>query len=448
MNLPNWLHLSENALWHIPGALIVAIYLPASLFGLYLFGDHYAVDFAVLLSVFALSYYLLYRPAARMLECLEIHSRLLSLGARVYWPLAAWIAVVAFCATIAGAALTTPVTPLQAALQGADLFEIAAARGEFLAKREGAEALLRYSAVILGRAVMPFLVAYLYWSNHRLRHLCLAGLLACYGVSLEKASPLFALLPLILLRSVEGKWWAALLHVTILTLCIGLWTFLALGGLREEARAQTTLPRSASAAQPAPPISVPPIPRYGDPRRHYIFYPIEAKGLWRFKEPPPDSYAARLMWITNRVIWIPYITAYDWLKFQDDVLHGRLTFGRSIGVVSWLMREPRLNLEQMVYWYQFGQSPGEAGSSNTVFFVDAKLAFGWPGAFLYCLLFPLFAAAVFSSGNRVAKVASVTSFFTASVSPLTATLLSGGLAFFILISLLTRTEPVPEHGRP
>jgi hypothetical protein len=109
--------------------------------------------------------------------------------------------------------------------------------------------------------------------------------------------------------------------------------------------------------------------------------------------------------------------------------------------LAWLTGQPRLQLEQMVYTYQFGQSPGGAGASNTVFFVDAKLAFGWVGAIAYCFIFPIFAAAVFSSENEVAKVASATSFFTASLSPLTATLLSGGLAFYVMIALLTRLEP-------
>jgi hypothetical protein len=115
------------------------------------------------------------------------------------------------------------------------------------------------------------------------------------------------------------------------------------------------------------------------------------------------------------------------------------------------MGEPRLQLEQKVYAYQFGESPGGAGASNTVFFVDAKLAFGWLGVIVYCLIFPLFAAAIFSSENEVAKVASITSFFTASVSPLTATLLSGGLAFYVAIALLARLERNPtsalDHAR-
>jgi hypothetical protein len=94
-----------------------------------------------------------------------------------------------YVAAIGIAAYSTQVTPVGAALRGASLMEIAEARGEFLAKREGVAVLLRYAAVILGRSVLPFLIAYAYWSEHRLRHVALIALLACYGVALEKASP-------------------------------------------------------------------------------------------------------------------------------------------------------------------------------------------------------------------------------------------------------------------
>ena len=157
------------------------------------------------------------------------------------------------------------------------------------------------------------------------------------------------------------------------------------------------------------------------------------------------------MIISNRAIWIPYVTAYDWLKFQDEIFAGRLTMGRSIGVVSWLLREPRLQLEQMVYEYEFGPPPGGAGASNTVFLVDAKLAFGWPGVLMYCGLFTLFSAVILSSANVVVKVASATSFFTAALSPLTATLLSGGMFFYLVVALLLAAgpgdQPEPTYSR-
>jgi hypothetical protein len=437
-SMPTW---GLRLLWHLPAVVVLGVYLPASLFGAYAFRDTYAFALIALLPIFALSYYLLYPRFSRLFGSATVRSWFWRIGKRVNWQLCAWTAALIYVATIAIATYTTRVSPLGAAIGGASLMDIAHARGEFLAKREGFEAILRYAAVILGRSVVPFLITYAYWSEHRLRHIALLALLACYGVSLEKASPLFVFLPLILLRSVQGRWRAAGLHVAALLVAIALFTFLAMGGLHNPGRATPASDRTSSATpsrDDSSPQAGSAVQRHGDPRRHSIFNLAPALGVWpSARQPNADDPS---LWMINRVVWVPYITAYDWLKFQDDVLDGRPTLGRSIGIVSWLLGKPRLQLEQMVYAYEFGESPGGAGASNTVFFVDAKLAFGWPGAIFYCLIFPLFAAAVFSSENDVAKVASVTSFFTAALSPLTATLLSGGLAFYIAISLLARTR--------
>jgi hypothetical protein len=177
--------------------------------------------------------------------------------------------------------------------------------------------------------------------------------------------------------------------------------------------------------------------RRGDPRRHYIFYFADSPNL---HQTGKSAITDQFLWIVNRMVWIPYITAYDYLRFQDEVLGGRLVLGRSIGLVSWLMGDSRLNLERMVYRYEFGASPHAGGASNTVFFVDAKVNFGWLGAVLYSALFVFFAAIVFSSDNPVAQVSSLSSFFAASLSSLSGTLLSGGLFFFVVISLLTRLD--------
>jgi hypothetical protein len=93
-------------------------------------------------------------------------------------------------------------------------------------------------------------------------------------------------------------------------------------------------------------------------------------------------------------------------------------------------------LEKMVYVYEFGASPGGQGASNTVFFVDAKLAFGWIGVIGYCLLFTFCAACIFSSGSRVLIASSIVCFLVASMSSLTATLLSGGLFIYVVLAFL------------
>jgi hypothetical protein len=221
-----------------------------------------------------------------------------------------------------------------------------------------------------------------------------------------------------------------------------LWTFLALGtlhGPKRPAVAETGRPAAArQAAAPADPAAAA-ITRHGDPRRHFVFNYFPSPH--HFQRGRYSAVLDQVLWIVNRVAWIPYVTAYDWLKFHDDVLGGKLTLGRQIGIFSRLTGQPRLALEQMVYQYQYGTSPGAGGASNTVFLVDAKLAFGWLGVLVYCVAFTSFAAIVFTSANPVAQIASVTSFFTAALSPLTATLLSGGLFFYLAVALLTRVGP-------
>jgi hypothetical protein len=401
---------------------VLSIYLPAALLGAYFFRDAYASSFLVLLAIFAATYYGLYPRFAGLLRLGNLRANLWRIGDRIDWRGWAWFAAAVYVTTMGVAALTVPATPLGAALRGGNWLDIALARADFLAMREGPEALLRYLVLILGRSVMPFLVAYLYWSRHRMRHLALAVLLFCFLIPLEKASPLFAFLPLILVRSLQKAWNAAFAHAACMVACIGLATFLAAGGLYDsQRRASSGLSALTIQQQVVPSTKVDRDVKLSDESGELVY---------------------QLYLVVNRAVWVPYATAYDWLKFHHDVLDGELVLGRSIGIVSWLMGKPRVWLEQMVYQFSFGTSPGGAGASNTVFFVDAKVNCGWLGAVAYCVLFTFFAAIVFSSENRVAQIASVTSFFTASLSSLTATLLSGGLLFYLMLSMLTR----PDHA--
>jgi hypothetical protein len=429
----------EDALWHVPAALIVAIYLPASLLGAYVFRDSYAGTFLLLLAIFIVVYYTLFPHFLRILRLPELRNSLWAIGKRIDWEGWAWVSAIVFVIAIGVATFTVPQTPLLAALRGGSWLDIALARADFLVNREGPEALLRYLAMIVGRSILPFVVTYLYWSRHRFRHLALAALLLCYAPSLEKASPIFAFFPIVVLRALEGQWKSMLALLACMVSCIVLWTVLSVGTLHDvERRALPDLGKSAAqqgiVQSQKFEVDVGPVHD-----SYHAYFASHIRGLHNYIQSFESRFVQHAYALVNRVVWTPYITAYDWLKFHDVVLAGNLVLGRSIGVVSWLTGKPRVYLEQMVYQFQFGASPGGAGASNTVFFVDAKLNFGWLGAIAYCVLFSFFAAIVFSSDNFVAKVASITSFFTASLSPLSATLLSGGLFFYLVIALLTRT---------
>jgi len=427
--------------------MIVVIYLPAALLGAYVFRDPYAGTFLLLLATFVVIYYALYPWFLRILSRPRLRLPLRSIGELIDWKGWAWVSAAVFVLTIAIAALTVRQTPLAAALRGGSWLDIALARADFLVNREGPEALLRYLAMIVGRSILPFVVTYLYWSRHRLRHVALAALLLGYAPSLEKASPIFAFFPIVVLRALEGQWKSTLKHLACMFACIVLWTVLSVGALHETARQASPGPGQPPAQQEIVKGRKVEIDVASPHDSYHAYFASHIKGLHGYIQSFESRFVQHSYGLVNRIVWTPYITAYDWLKFHDVELGGNLVLGRSIGVVSWLTGQPRVYLEQMVYQFQFGASPGGAGASNTVFFVDAKLNFGWLGAIAYCVLFSFFAAIVFSSDNFVAKVASVTSFFTASLSPLTATLLSGGLFFYLVIALLTRTTQTASSNQ-
>lgn len=428
---------SSGVYWlHLPVAMILAIYLPAALLGLFVFGDSPAYTIVALLGVFVLSYYLACLLAVRTMDFRDGARAYAAFRWNVRWRTLAWGAAFIYLATIVVTCLTAPSVPLFTAVTGGTKFEIAQSRAGFLVNRVGDEALLRYVAVIFGRSILPLLVTYLYFTRDRFRHVALIVLLVAYLLALEKASPIFAFLPLIVMRAVEHDRRATLALATSLIACVGLWTYLAIGSVEVAPQPQspstTEIPQNPRASMVAPAG----MGRQGDPLRHELLNFVL----------PDAAYAAirqtraafELSWILNRIVWIPYVTAYDWLRVHEEILKGKLHYGRTIGIVSWLMGKPKLNLERIVYEYQFGSSPYGVGGANTIFFVDAKLAFGWAGVVLYCVVFGLCAAVIYSSQNLVVKVASITSIFTASVSSLTATLLSGGLVFYVVLALLLR----------
>lgn len=437
MNLMN-----DKNFFHLPVILMLAIYLPASLLGLFVFRDIYAIEILILLTTFLIVYYGLYKYFEKLLDNHKIRKILLQLGGSINWRLISWLCLLVYLTVLVVAALTVVETPIEAALRGADWLDIATARANLFVNRQGPDALLRYLYVILGRTVMPLIVTYLFWTKSGSRYWVLLGLLCCYGVSLEKASSLFAFLPIILISVSRREWANSIKYLAICMACISIWTFLSMGGLNRNANQYQSVAENTETTNGKIEIKGFGIGRRGDPQRHYFFNFINSIGVPFDTVTDPTGAKGKLMIITNRTFWIPYVTAYDWMRFGDEILNSKLTLGRSIGIYAWLIGEPKMEIEKMVYEYEFGVPEGGAGASNTVFLVDAKLAFGWIGVIFYCVVFVFCSAVIFSSRNVVVKFASVTSFFTATVSPLTATLLSGGLIFLMLISLLYEHDGV------
>lgn len=427
----------------LPVFLIGLIYFPAALLGLAFFHDREAVELLFLVVLFSLIYFYSYGFFSRIFLFLaEKSSHLISVS-NVFWYRLSVIAFCMYAASLGYAVYLADAVPVIVALKGGTLMEIAQVRGQFLAGLEGYESLLRYAVFILGRSVMPLILVAAFVTKSTLRYCLLVAVLVFSMLSLEKAAPVFIFLPCIF-YFFASKRWSSMLGAAILMLTsIGVMTILAMGGVGDsQSRSDGKLVEDPAAQQVSVPPGMPIQEAMGLPGRFYLPYLLQA---WpNFETTPVEpvqpvdatTVSSKLLALFNRIVWIPYITAYDWLGFHRTVLNGELTLGRSVGFVHLLFGEPKMLLEKMVYVYEFGASPGGVGASNTVFFVDAKLAFGWAGVVVYCLIFTFCAACIFSSGSRVLMVSSVVCFFVASVSSLTATLLSGGLFIYVVLAFL------------
>lgn len=106
----------------------------------------------------------------------------------------------------------------------------------------------------------------------------------------------------------------------------------------------------------------------------------------------------------NRLVWIPYVTAYDWLKYFDERLRNQFFGGSSSFLVSYIFGIEKFPIEREVFKYQYGGGGPQTGSANALFLVDAFVNFGWIGVVAYAFLLALIVFLV-SSINNPAMVA-------------------------------------------
>jgi len=425
---------------------MLAIYCPAGLLGLFLLRDRSSVEFFSILILFCVIYFLSFGFFSRLYVVL-INKRISLFGfSRGGWFALSVFAVCFYVATLIYAAWIADTVPLFVALGGGGLMDIAHSRSQFLAGLVGYESLLRYSAFILGRSVMPLILVAAFTLRVRFRYWLLMLLLGFSMLAMEKAAPIFVLLPLAFYYLIVLRWKAVAATVLVMLACIVMLAFLAGGGNASASLGDTS---SEAVSESVQALVVPPgMPiqeAMGDPSRALLPYYLRKHFSEDQYQFDPDKLSAKFTLLLNRVGWVPYITAYDWLEFQRVVLGGELTLGRSISFVHLLFGEPKMQLEKMVYVYEYGASPGGEGASNTVFFVDAKLAFGWVGVIAYCLIFTFCAACIYTSGSQTLIVSSIVCFLVASVSSLTATLLSGGLFVYLILSLMLGRSDRASH---
>lgn len=387
--------------------VIAAFYLPQSIYGFWVYDLDYASKFLAI-TVIAVFFYVFFIEGVYTGNILR---QFVNRNTRWAFDVKNLSCVVfgLYLALILYSSATADQVPLFMVFQGASIAELAKSREMFLRTREGWEAVIPYINAIFVMALLPYTIASLFYERHRLRFHFLGIFLFCLLLTLEKSVAVIALIPIIVLNINFGnnKSSKSVLTLILLVVIIGSVSFLARGGLQDgdaavESDGASTIPEN------------------------YRFFECDTQPCY----------------IANRVFWIPYATAIDWLKYQDSVLDGNYVLGKSIGLIAALLDTPKINLEREVFSFQWGQNETGTGSANTVYFVDAFVNFSWIGVIFYTAVLALLIKIVDVSDNYPIKCTIFVSILYLGVNSLPPMLFSGGLLVIVFIALFFKQNKI------
>lgn len=380
-------------------------YFPQSIVGFFVYDFSVAFDFFIILIFCCFSYGVLFC-------CLESNifsnlvnrrSRLrLNLGGVSFFVFAFYVLMIGYVS------ITSEQIAIFQAFQGASVTDLAESRERFLRTREGWEAMLPYLNAVWVMALLPYCIASLFYVKHRFRFYYVAVFLTCLSLTLEKSLAILAFLPLVVIsfngNRFRGGWGVLIVFVIFMA---GV-SFLARGGLQSEDNSIQSVNYAATM---------------------------------------PDSYKIfdcddQLCYLGNRVLWIPYATAIDWLRYQKSNLDGDFVFGASTGIGSYLLNVKKIELEKEIFDFQWGQNETGTGSSNVTYFVDAYVNFSWVGVFLYAFFVVLMVKIFHASDDVPLKAVSYVSLFYLSFNALPPMLTSGGLLVVLFICLFVKPRRI------
>ncbi len=313
------------------------------------------------------------------------------------WRFCAWIILGFYLISILYACITSPDIALFAAFKGASLTELANLREEFLRVRTGLGKIPLYFYTICIISIIPLIITQMFLLKKPERYWVLFLFVFSLTLTLEKGRTLVALLPLIVLFLNQGSTKKTVGFLILLITIICLVSFFARGGLSHAHTNENSV-----------------LTKYN------IF----------------NDKKSQIYYLINRVVYIPYTTAIDWLDFKKRVLHGQETHGQSIGFIAWLMGKKKIYLEKEVFAFEWGQNSTGTGTANTAYYIDAYVNFGLWGIVLYSCIIAFLVKLCLASGNKAIMATLTVSLYYLCFHGLTAMLFSGGLIFLLFIALL------------
>jgi hypothetical protein len=254
---------------------------------------------------------------------------------------------------------------------------------------------------------MPLVLSILFLKQSRYRYYVLVAFLFTLALTLEKSLSITALIPLIVVFYNSNCKKLVYLIGIALIVAITVVSFAARGGLSKEGDE----PASAEAAASVP-------------DEYNLFQGSDSQALY----------------VVNRILYIPYASAVDWLRYLDTELKAKPVDGQSIGIIAYLTGRPSLNLEREIFAFEWGQNETETGSANTVFYIDAYLNFGVTGVLSYAMLLALLARLCLASKNRALCAGLAVPLIYVCFNSLSAIIFSGGLGILVVLAVLARFD--------
>lgn len=334
------------------------------------------------------------------------------------------------------AVLTSEGVPLWNALSGATSIEIAESREMLFHARTGWETILIYLYSLLTSVFIPYFLMLCFLNRNKLAWPLYIAFYLSLLIPMEKALFIKAFLPFFLIAA-NGYFSKRALYVAPLV------AIMFLLGMNYLARGSDN-----GASQGTLAIKLDHLPLVQLNQSTNL---IQNGRYLTLKEHVEKYYPLRgttaVGYLANRVLWIPYVTAYDWVQYFEQELGASHIRGLTSALVSKLMGKEKIPMEQMIFGYQFGLGPTQTAGANTNFMVDGYVNFGMIGVILISSLVGFFIAIIERLHNPAACACIYLYLFQLLGGGFLGTFLGGGLLFFIILVYLFR-PPISATNNP
>ena len=321
--------------------------------------------------------------------------------------------------------MTVENIPLWVALGGGTSLEITESREMLFRTRIGWEKVLIYFFSILTSVFIPYFLMLCFLNRSRLAWPLYSLFYLSLLVPMEKALFIKAFLPFFLIAangylSRRALYAAALIAVIVLLSM----NFLARGV-------------DSGASQGTPSVK---ITELNSNHKKSSISLIQNGTDLTFEQHVEKYYPLRgtsaISSVINRALWIPYVTAYDWIQYFEQEMGGVNLGGLTSSFVSKLLGGDRVPMEQYIFDYQFGLGSIKTAGANANFMVDGFVNFGMVGVIFLSALVGIFTFIIMKLNNPAGCACYYLFLFQLLGGGFLGTFFGGGLLLFLLLIYL------------